>query len=56
MSEPYPAGITLEFLGEFEGDWSEMMALAVMVTLPVFLLFMVMQKSILKGMTAGAVK
>jgi len=51
-----PAGITLEFLGEFEGDWSEMMALAVMVTLPVFLLFMLMQKSILKGMTAGAVK
>ena len=51
-----PAGITLEFLGEFEGDWSEMMALAVMVTLPVFPLFMVMQKSILKGMTAGALK
>ena len=51
-----PAGITLTFLGEFEGDWSEMMALAVMVTLPVFLLFMVMQKSILKGMTAGALK
>jgi multiple sugar transport system permease protein len=51
-----PAGITLAFLGEFEGDWSEMMALAVMVTLPVFLLFMIMQKSILKGMTAGALK
>ena len=51
-----PAGITLTFLGEFEGDWTEMMALAVMVTLPVFLLFMVMQKSILKGMTAGALK
>jgi multiple sugar transport system permease protein len=51
-----PAGITLSFLGEFEGDWSEMMALAVMVTLPVFLLFMIMQKSILKGMTAGALK
>ena len=33
-----------------------MMALAVMVTLPVFLLFMVMQKSFLKGMTAGALK
>ena len=51
-----PAGITMAFLGEFEGNWSEMMALAVMVTLPVFLLFMVMQKSILKGMTAGALK
>lgn len=51
-----PAGITLTFLGEFEGDWSEMMALAVLVTLPVFALFMTMQKSILKGMTAGALK
>lgn len=51
-----PAGITLTFLGEFEGDWSEMMALAVLVTLPVFVLFMTMQKSILKGMTAGALK
>jgi multiple sugar transport system permease protein len=51
-----PAGITLAFLGEFEGDWSEMMALAFMFTLPVFLLFMIMQKSILKGMTAGALK
>ncbi len=51
-----PAGITNSFLGEFEGDWSEMMALAVMVTLPIFLIFMVTQKSILKGMTAGAIK
>jgi len=51
-----PAGITMSFLQEFEGDWSEMMALAVLVTLPVFMLFMVTQKSILKGMTAGAIK
>ena len=51
-----PAGITNSFLGEFEGDWSEMMALAVMVTLPIFLIFMVTQKSVLKGMTSGAIK
>lgn len=51
-----PAGITLTFLGEFEGDWSEMMALAVLVTLPVFLLFAVTQKAVLKGMTTGALK
>ena len=51
-----PAGITLTFLGEFEGDWSEMMALAVLVTLPVFALFAVTQKAVLKGMTAGALK
>jgi multiple sugar transport system permease protein len=51
-----PAGITLTFLGEFEGDWSEMMALAVLVTVPVFILFAVTQKAVLKGMTAGALK
>ena len=51
-----PAGITLTFLGEFEGDWSEMMALAVLVTIPVFILFAVTQKAVLKGMTAGALK
>ena len=51
-----PAGITLTFLGEFEGDWSEMMALAVLVTLPVFVLFALTQKAVLKGMTAGALK
>lgn len=51
-----PAGITLTFLGEFEGDWSEMMALAVLVTLPVFALFALTQKAVLKGMTAGALK
>ncbi|MDC0738303.1 carbohydrate ABC transporter permease [Cognatishimia sp. SS12] len=53
---PLPAGITLVFLQEFEGAWSEMMALAVMVSIPVLILFFFFQKTFLRGVTAGAVK
>lgn len=53
---PLPAGITLIFLQEFEGAWSEMMALAVMVSVPVLILFFFFQKTFLQGVTAGAVK
>lgn len=53
---PLPAGITLVFLQEFEGAWSEMMALAVMVSVPVLILFFFFQKTFLRGVTAGAVK
>lgn len=53
---PLPAGITLLFLQEFEGAWGEMMALAVMVSVPVLILFFFFQKSFLRGVTAGAVK
>ncbi len=53
---PLPAGITLIFLQEFEGAWSEMMALGVMVSLPVLILFFFFQKTFLRGVTAGAVK
>lgn len=53
---PIPAGITLVFLQEFEGAWSEMMALAVMVSIPVLFLFFFFQKTFLRGVTAGAVK
>lgn len=53
---PLPAGITLIFLQEFEGAWSEMMALAVMVSIPVLFLFFFFQKTFLRGVTAGAVK
>lgn len=53
---PLPAGITLIFLQEFEGAWSEMMALAVIVSVPVLVLFFFFQKTFLRGVTAGAVK
>lgn len=53
---PLPAGISMSFLTEFEGAWSEMMALSVMVSLPVFLLFVFFQRTFMSGVTAGAVK
>ncbi|MEM7026362.1 MAG: carbohydrate ABC transporter permease [Pseudomonadota bacterium] len=53
---PLPAGISMSFLTEFEGAWSEMMALSVMVSLPVFLLFIFFQRTFMSGVTAGAVK
>ncbi len=54
---PLPAGISMSFLTEFEGAWSEMMALSVMVSLPIFLLFIVLStKAFMSGVTAGAVK
>ena len=53
---PLPAGISMSFLTEFEGAWPEMMALAVMVSLPIFLLFVFFQRLFMQGVTAGAVK
>jgi multiple sugar transport system permease protein len=53
---PLPAGISMSFLTEFEGAWSEMMALATMVSIPIFLLFIFFQKAFMQGVTAGAVK
>jgi len=53
---PLPAGISMSFLTEFEGAWSEMMALATMVSVPIFLLFIFFQKAFMQGVTAGAVK
>lgn len=53
---PLPAGISMSFLTEFEGAWSEMMALAVIVSLPIFLLFVFFQRLFMQGVTAGAVK
>lgn len=53
---PIPAGISLIFITEFEGAWSEMMALAIMVSLPILLLFLFFQKTFMQGVTAGAVK
>lgn len=53
---PLPAGISMSFLTEFEGAWSEMMALSMMVSLPIFLLFVFFQRTFMQGVTAGAVK
>ncbi len=53
---PLPVGISMYFLTQFDSAWSQMMAVAIMVTVPILVLFLVFQKSFTRGVTAGAVK
>jgi multiple sugar transport system permease protein/raffinose/stachyose/melibiose transport system permease protein len=46
----------LDFIGQFHTDYGELMAGAVMVSLPVVALFFFLQKSFVAGLTAGATK
>lgn len=49
-------GIAESFLGEFSHNYAGMMALAVVAALPIVIIFIVFQKFLISGMTAGAVK
>lgn len=51
-----PAGISLMFLQEFQYQWPEMMAVAIVATLPILALFVFFQRYFVAGITAGAVK
>ncbi|MEO7425995.1 MAG: carbohydrate ABC transporter permease, partial [Fibrobacteria bacterium] len=48
-------GIRL-FVGNFQNRYDLMMAAATVSTIPVMILFFIMQKHIVSGLTAGAVK
>jgi ABC-type glycerol-3-phosphate transport system permease component len=50
-----PVGIST-FLSEFSIDWDLIMASAVIFTLPSIIFFLFVQKYLIAGMTAGAVK
>jgi ABC-type glycerol-3-phosphate transport system permease component len=50
-----PIGLA-EFSTEFNTDWGAVMAASVIMTLPVAILFLAMQKLFVGGLTAGAVK
>jgi multiple sugar transport system permease protein len=50
-----PIGIA-EFSTEFNTDWGAVMAASLIMTLPVAILFLAMQKMFVGGLTAGAVK
>ncbi|WP_197686499.1 carbohydrate ABC transporter permease [Thermanaeromonas toyohensis] len=51
-----PAGLVLAFTGQFKHEWSGMMAACFITTLPVLILFVVMQRYLVEGLTRGAVK
>jgi multiple sugar transport system permease protein len=51
-----PPGLLLSFLGQFKHDWAGMMAASVAVTVPVMIIFVFLQRFLVRGLTAGAVK
>jgi len=51
-----PVGLVLSFLGEFQYAWGELMAGSLAVSIPVICLFIYIQKHLVHGLTAGAVK
>lgn len=53
--QPLPAGL-FEFIGYQDTTWNEMMAAALTGVLPVMIFFLILQKYLVAGLTAGAVK
>ncbi|SMX44787.1 carbohydrate ABC transporter permease [Octadecabacter ascidiaceicola] len=53
--QPLPAGL-FEFIGYQDVTWNQMMAAALTGILPVLLIFLFLQKYLVAGLTAGAVK
>jgi multiple sugar transport system permease protein len=53
--QPLPAGL-FEFIGYQSTTWNEMMAAALTGVLPVMVIFLFLQKYLVAGLTAGAVK
>lgn len=50
-----PAALVLTFTGQFKTDWGGMMAASAITTLPLMIAFFAVQRSMVRGLTAGAV-
>lgn len=50
------AGIQMTYMGEFSYDWSKVMTASVSASLPLLIIFIFLQKYLISGLTAGAVK
>jgi len=50
-----PVGI-LDFVGQYETNWGNLMAASILICLPVFILFMVLQRQLVAGLTKGSLK
>jgi multiple sugar transport system permease protein len=51
-----PPGFLLTYVGEFQYRWSDMFAASVLVTLPTVILFIGLQRFLVRGLMTGAVK
>lgn len=49
-------GLILNYMGEFQNNWGNMMAASIVVSLPVTVMFILLQRHFIRGLTAGAVK
>jgi multiple sugar transport system permease protein len=49
-------GLVMTFMGEFTTNWGNMMAASVLVSIPVTLIFIFLQRYFIQGLTSGAVK
>lgn len=55
LKRTLPIGI-MDFKGQYETNWGTMMAASIIISIPVFILFMVIQKQLISGLTEGATK
>jgi ABC-type glycerol-3-phosphate transport system permease component len=51
-----PVGIAETAVGQYSTNWTNLMAGGVIIALPVVILFLLLQRHLVSGMTAGAVK
>ena len=49
-------GLAQSFLGEYAYDYGALMAFSIVGSLPIVVVFVFLQKYMISGMTAGAVK
>jgi multiple sugar transport system permease protein/raffinose/stachyose/melibiose transport system permease protein len=54
-SRTLPIGI-MDFVGQYETNWGNLMASSILVVLPVILIFIFIQKQLIAGLVEGAVK
>lgn len=51
-----PPGLVLTYLGEFQSAWADLMTASLIVSLPLVVAFMMVQRYLVEGLTSGAVK
>ena len=49
-------GLILTYMGEFQNNWANMMAASIVVSIPVTLMFIFLQRYFIQGLTTGSVK
>ena len=54
--DPHPVHNLDSFIGQYSVDWQHMFGASVVATIPVFILFALIEGRVVGGLTAGSVK